>query len=434
MVQGVRDRVHGIDIARGLAVLGMIAAHTVAPAFSIQLLWGDPSTWLGIVNGRSAILFVLIAGLSLGLLTRQRGDGNPDDAKRRNRGKVVLRAVYVGVAGGVLMALGTPIMIILPVYAMLYLLALPLLRWHARSVFLLAGGLALLGPVLVAALRAAMAVGWLGMNWFTDLFAGSAFPIPVYGVYFLVGLGISRIDFTSVRVALRMLLIAVPLCVIGYLIPALVNGEGVHRSGVIDSVSAVNPSLAPALGSSGSSVGEATWVSGGSASWKSSGSASIGGSFSDPYGSWSPYDMEDPALIWRDTFLSDIGLTVTAAEHSSSYFEMIGSGGFAVMVLALALLLGRSPLVNRLAVWLRAVGSMPLTAYALHVAVIWIIADVGLADSLLGVYGLADFLIVTGIVLAFCWFWRARRGQGPLEHAAGQFTTSILGPEPTRLD
>ena len=60
------QRIAGVDLARGLAVIGMIAAH---------LLWiedfdfADAATWVAVVDGRSSILFATLAGVSIGLVT-----------------------------------------------------------------------------------------------------------------------------------------------------------------------------------------------------------------------------------------------------------------------------------------------------------------------------------------------------------------------------
>ena len=59
--RGVRStaRIVGVDIARGLAVLGMFGAHVgVQQSFD----WLEPSTWSDVVNGRSSILFAVLAG------------------------------------------------------------------------------------------------------------------------------------------------------------------------------------------------------------------------------------------------------------------------------------------------------------------------------------------------------------------------------------
>ena len=54
------SRVRGVDAARGVALLGMIAAHT------LPLTEGDQPTMAGrLVNGPAAALFGVLAGLSV---------------------------------------------------------------------------------------------------------------------------------------------------------------------------------------------------------------------------------------------------------------------------------------------------------------------------------------------------------------------------------
>ena len=63
----------------------------------------------------------------------------------------------------------------------------------------------------------------------------------------------------------------------------------------------------------------------------------------------------------------------TAAPHSSGLLEVIGSGGFALGVIGLCLLVCRT-FVTWVVLPLRAVGAMPLTAYTAQL-VIWAIAS-----------------------------------------------------------
>src|SRR5690606_5958294 len=51
-------RVIGVDLARGLAMIGMFGAHLNVPR---EVTVADPSTYLALVHGRSAILFALLA-------------------------------------------------------------------------------------------------------------------------------------------------------------------------------------------------------------------------------------------------------------------------------------------------------------------------------------------------------------------------------------
>ena len=129
------DRVVGLDVARALAVFGMLGAHVGAVASDVGLL---PSSWLGVVNGRSSILFAVLAGISVALLSGRTVPVHGDDLVRA-RVRIFVRAAWVLVIGGALEALGTDIDIILGVYAVLFVLALPFLRWPPRRLLLAAG-------------------------------------------------------------------------------------------------------------------------------------------------------------------------------------------------------------------------------------------------------------------------------------------------------
>src|SRR5690606_31645562 len=89
-------RVAGVDLARGLAVIGMFAAHLLATGGG--WVWSDPSTWVSIVDGRSSILFATLAGGSTGLVT---GGRTALDRAHMGaaRGRIALRAALLLVLG-----------------------------------------------------------------------------------------------------------------------------------------------------------------------------------------------------------------------------------------------------------------------------------------------------------------------------------------------
>jgi uncharacterized membrane protein len=60
-------RLHGIDAARGLALLGMMATHLL-PTFESNA--NLTPTWIGLIfSGRAAALFAVLAGVGLALST-----------------------------------------------------------------------------------------------------------------------------------------------------------------------------------------------------------------------------------------------------------------------------------------------------------------------------------------------------------------------------
>ena len=73
-------RIVGIDVARGLAVLGMMTAH-VGPDDHGPI---PPGGFAQLADGRPAALFVVLAGAVARAALRRRGPGHRDPARRRH--------------------------------------------------------------------------------------------------------------------------------------------------------------------------------------------------------------------------------------------------------------------------------------------------------------------------------------------------------------
>ncbi|WP_372595462.1 heparan-alpha-glucosaminide N-acetyltransferase domain-containing protein [Actinotalea sp.] len=193
------QRIVGVDVARGLAVLGMVAAHVAEV--------DDPgSGWLIVTHGRSAAMFAVLAGLSIGLMS---GGTSPCDV-RGARWRVAVRAVLLGVLGLLLMALGTPVVVILPSYALMFLLLLPAMAW-SRPTLLVAAGLTLaVGPPLWLAIDASP------FDLPLSLLAGRYYPAMIWTAYLAVGLALGRSDLRSRQVRWLLAVGGVALVLVGY--------------------------------------------------------------------------------------------------------------------------------------------------------------------------------------------------------------------------
>ena len=106
------DRVPGVDLARGLAILGMFAAHVGVTSDDFSTGEG----WLSLVHGRSSILFAVIAGVSLALVSGRRTPLTGVPALQA-RTRILVRAVLLLALAGLLDVLGTPVALILGFYA-----------------------------------------------------------------------------------------------------------------------------------------------------------------------------------------------------------------------------------------------------------------------------------------------------------------------------
>lgn len=209
-----RARLVGVDATRGLAVLGMFAAHvgSAGPDF-----WSGTG-WLQVADGRSAATFALLAGLSAALLSRGPGPTRtavgPDLAAARVR--IVVRAALLLPIGAFLITLGTPVAVILPAYAVMFALLTPFLRVPPAWLLAVAGGVVVVGPPLVLAGRALLRRPDGTLSWPADVLVGEYYPVLVWFAYLLVGLAVGRQDLTSPTTARRLAVAGAVALVAGY--------------------------------------------------------------------------------------------------------------------------------------------------------------------------------------------------------------------------
>ena len=112
-------RIIGVDLARGIALIGMAATHMLA----VQNLDTGRLTAVGwLAAGRASSLFAVLAGVSLALVT---GGEHPRRGRDRARASVsiTVRALLIGGVGLWLAGTGTPVAVILAYYAVLFVLS-----------------------------------------------------------------------------------------------------------------------------------------------------------------------------------------------------------------------------------------------------------------------------------------------------------------------
>ena len=329
---------------------------------------------LGVFHGRSAALFLFLAGVSLALISG--GPTRPDGPTlRRSRINIATRAGVLLILGLALTSLNTDIDVILPVYAVLFLLALPLLRLRPRTLALLASALAVGGPVLSYLIRGSLhltpastpsapglsaLMSWHGLSGgIMSLVINGAYPVVTVLPITLAGMSVGRLDLSARPVQRRLLGVGATLAAVGYGGSALALRIG---------------DLAAHIGSGSVAVGQLQLHDAATAE------AGTG-----------------PATSWA--------WLLTAGAHSGTPMEIVGATGCALAVLGAALMIGNR--VHRVLYPVIAVGMMPLTAYTAHVIAIWVI-QAGPQSWL----ALAAFT-VTAMTLAVTWLRYFR--SGPLE-------------------
>ncbi|RJF41431.1 DUF418 domain-containing protein [Actinomyces sp. 2119] len=412
------DRLTGLDAARGLALIGMMAAHAAFTTCGLTTLPG----LLNQSHGRSSILFATIAGFSLGIMS---GGRNPHSGERlvRTRLRLMVRSAMLLVLAAVMSWLGTPVAIILGFYAAWLVLGIPFLRVRPSRLFLLAGACALTGGVVSVGLPAlAQELGLTlqpsmgdGNNAVTDFFVTGTYPGVVWMAFIFLGLGLSRLDWSR-TVNLRRLAGAGLLCaVIGY-------GSGWALSQVVNPefpetfhlVSPADPAECFSVGELSSSLvvnDPGSSLPSGSSSWKDTVPDGSEGSGIPEPGSADSSVLSKGALSTEPTIsLPDLRYLATTEPHSGSPFEVVGSGSVAMVVIAVAQLVARR--ARYLLAPLAAAGSMSLTVYCGHLVVFWVLGSTTLH------YGESNLLwaAMAGGSCVFAMAWFAVFARGPLEH------------------
>ncbi len=350
---GSVDRIVGLDVARGLAVIGMLAAHTLTTEI---FDWAQPGTWGDVVNGRSSVLFAVLAGISLAIITG-RTEPVVGVPLLQARLRIFTRAALIIAIGGILETLGTPVAIILPVYGMLFIVSLPFLRWRSRSLFALASVLAAVMPFVVATLVALNVDAAYEWSWFAELAVLGAYPALTWAAFVLLGLGLGRLDLTAALIQRRLLIAGVALAVAGYGL--------------------------------------------GSLAWHAWGSAQGAGAFLMS-------DFSEPTSLSDGASSFDTSSLVSIAPHSGSTFEVVGAAGFALAVIALCLM--AAPRIRFALYPLAATGAMALTAYTAQIVILWAVgfSVTGESQTLL-------FVVLALGTMAVASVWGATLGRGPLE-------------------
>lgn len=192
----------------------MFAAHTI--------LGGGER----IFDGRSAILFATVAGVSLGLIT---GGATPPPPGRRGTALVV-----VVIRGAVLVLLGVtltqfvrpPIAVILDYYGFAFLLLIPVLFLARPLLAALAAVVAFAAPPIVAVVTGGIPFAdipepvQLFARW---LFYGE-YPVLVWIAFLLIGLLIARADLHRRRTAVVALAVGTVAAVLGYAAALVIPG------------------------------------------------------------------------------------------------------------------------------------------------------------------------------------------------------------------
>jgi uncharacterized membrane protein YeiB len=202
----VRGRIPGIDLARALAIVGMLAVH-VGPTDAE----GVAGTLYGLSHGRAAILFGLLAGVGVSLLAASRST-----SLVQARVRLLWRSAVLLPLGLALQLLDHNVFVILQDYSLLFVLGALVLTVPDRWVLALAGVSWVGGSVgylwgLIARpeafARDIASWGDPAGDLLHRLVLSGAYPLITWSAPFLLGVWLGRRDLRSRRAQQRLVIV-----------------------------------------------------------------------------------------------------------------------------------------------------------------------------------------------------------------------------------
>ena len=371
-----RPRLEAIDVARSLAIFGMFTAHLGAKNFESGGL--SPSI-LDVTMGRSAALFMILAGVGTALLARLDQHDYSRGLPRQPRlfPFFWIRAAYLWGISIVLIKTQFPVYVILGIYACIFIAAPFFIHLFKPWVTFVVAAAAVGFGFHLTGLYNGGPDGAPGfdsglplMEVIKGQLVAGAYPFLVYVAYFLVGFGCVQLNLGRLRTRVGM-----------------VVGGGITLGAVL-----------------------------------------IGNEIAQRDNARALIRFEKGDYTYNDTLHNLLDYN----PHSHTLADIVGNIGFGVLVIGALLLIWNDGKGGwrRLFAPFVAAGRMPLTLYAGHIIIGDFISqdgDIVYNDSNL------DLLAFILVALAFAWAWSALLGRGPLE-AIMRWISDWVRPKPTTTE
>ena len=367
-------RIVGIDVARCLALLGMMATHILP-----SVIDGQVPLVHQMAAGRASALFAVLAGLSLGLVagTRAPLSGRPLGGMLAG---TAVRAAVLGFVGLLLGSMASGIAVILVYYAVLFVVAVPFMALPTRILLAVTAGWAVLAPLASHWLRSRLAPTTYAVpsldslaepvTLLRELLLTGYYPVLSWVPYVLLGVLLSRLELRSDRTALLLVSLGSAAALLAWQVSDALTGDTDVRAELIRSFE-----------------GEG---------WQGDLATTLAKGL---------YGVTPTDSGWW---------LAVRAPHTGTTFDLLMTAGSALAVLGVCLVVGRR--APRVLGVLFGAGAMTLTLYSLHVT--------------LRIPGFWDgddwptFLGQAALVLAIGAVFRAGHVRGPLEQLTGELSSA----------
>lgn len=247
-------RIVGLDVARCLALLGMVATHVLDERGPD----GGLTTGQWLAGGRASALFAVLAGVTLALMT---GGRTPVVGRERlaATAAIAVRALLVAVLGMALALADSGIAVILTYYGVLFCLGALFVGLRTRALLVLAAGWVLVLPVLSRLVRQHLPERGVASPAFdqladpgrlaSELLLTGYYPVLLWLPYLLVGMALGRTDLRSRRLQVWLMGAGLALAVLATQVshaltarhPAIEGLPDVVATGMFGNVPAAGP-------------------------------------------------------------------------------------------------------------------------------------------------------------------------------------------------
>lgn len=346
------ERLIALDAARGLAVIGMFIQH-----FALN----DANSF---VSGNTMILFIFCSGISYSIMAQRMKEREVEPTAFR--GRILARAVIIDLIGYVIIMLKAQFAVVLPTFAMLFILALTIVRSSTRRLIAISCVLFLVSPPL-------MLIGlslFSGVALLSDI-AGGPLSALAWMPVFVAGMAIGRLELHNTRTILRLIATGFIIVIPSKIIAAFVL-PGLRQSVEAWLLQFPIPQI-------------------------------------DPNAIW---PLNTQPILWHMLFV--------VAPQCGSTFELLIGTGLSLIILGMMCLISKKS--STILKPFSAVGRVALTLYVAQFIIAWALKIVGIDVTSIDIGAIlfGDIFVAIITIIAGCLL--ARLPNGPIESLILRFT------------
>ncbi|WP_438423931.1 DUF418 domain-containing protein [Aquimarina macrocephali] len=215
----MQKRIIGIDVARALAIFGMIIVN-------FKMVFGNHgnpflNTILGLLDGKAAATFVVLAGVGISLMTKGALHRNNADELNQNKYKLLKRALFlflIGISYSTIWQAD-----ILHFYGIYILLAIFLIKSKPKTLSFIAIGMVMLYPILMILwdydngwdyAKMSYIDLWTVKGFLKNLFFNGFHPVFPWSAFMIIGMWFGKVQLSNIKVVIKALWVSLTVFII----------------------------------------------------------------------------------------------------------------------------------------------------------------------------------------------------------------------------